>query len=345
MGRDPGAFFSAEVQRRLHAAVGDRGQPALANGDVLLGGDGVQPLVDQRDQRRPGLARDHRLLVLAESGGACHPEIGDAQGLHQVIGDQQVADIGVGGTGRHGQQRVLGAVVDGQVDGRLSAFQQALHDIAALDGNGSASQVVERVNVARIRAGEDGPGGGQVVLAHGQRGQALVGAFGGREQIIVTMCTGNVLEAFDPGVRGGHEAEIDVEQLADDAQIVDRHALGLGPVDLPGRVLANAHAHAVLLPKPGTLIRAERDVRGLRVAPLAQDRHHLDRLDGRERLVDDAEQRGVGLADGVAQVDPAAGHRKRQVQIRQHVLGSDPDQIGAGDGRIHLGVLHGHRQV
>jgi nucleotide-binding universal stress UspA family protein len=101
-------------------------------------------------------------------------------------------------------------------------------------------------------------------------------------------------------------------------------------------VIADAHAHAVLLGEPGTLIRAERDVRALLRVPLAQDRHHLGRLDGRERHVDDAEQWGVLLPDRVAQVDLAAGDRKRQAQAGQQVLDIAASLALAESAELHV---------
>jgi len=317
IGREPGSLFVAEIQGCLHAAIGHRGQPALTNGDVLLGGHGSQSLVDQRDQGGPRLARDHRLLVLAEGGGTGHLEVDDAIGLHQVVGDDQVADIGVGASARHGQQRLPGALLDGQDDGGLRCLQEPLHDIAALDGHCPSTQVDQVVDVPRVLAGEDRPGGREIVLAHGQCGQTCVGPFGRRQQIIVAVRPGHVREPLGPGVRGGNESEIDVEQLGDDPQVVHRHACGLGTVDLPGRVIADADADGVFLLQPGKLIRTKLDRRALLHAPLAQNLHHDHRVDGLQRLVDDAEQRGVLLEDRIAQVDLAAGDRKRQVRVRQ----------------------------
>ena len=346
IGREPGTFFVTEIQRRLHAAVGHRGQPVLADGDVLLRRDGLQSLIDQGHQGCPFLARRHCLSVAAEGGGAGHLQVDDAVGLHQVIGDDQVPDIGVGLAGRQCQQRVPGTVLNGQDDLGLGARQQAVHDITALDRHCPAAQIAEALDAPRVLTGEDRPRGREVILAHRQCRQTRLRAFRGRQQVVLAVRTGHVLEPVDPGFSGWDELEIDTEPLADDPQVVDRHPLRLGPVDFPGRVLPDTDSDGVLLLQPGALVRADGDVRPhAALAPLFQNRLELRGSDGCDGLVDDARQRRVLLDDRIAQFDPAAGHGKRHANVSQHVFIGDPQQVGAGDDRVQVAVLQADGQL
>ena len=201
-----------------------------------------------------------------KGGGGGDHQVAEAIRFDEVVGNGQVAHVGIRLPGGHGFQRLPRPPYLEDTDRGIVGADPVGDHIALFRGQDLATETFEAGDVGGIVAGIDDPGRGQIIVREGEGLFAFRGAIHGRQQIEMGAGSPDVGHRLGPLEGSGHKLDLEVEAPGDVVEIVDRHPRGYRLGHHVGGPVGNANTYPVARVQPGALFRGQGDGRGRRAS-------------------------------------------------------------------------------